>query len=251
MGKGGIAHSSSQEHTGNSKLAGKKIKKVALVTVEGERPYKVKTLLGHEEYKTIFDKEYNARRKQTSKLVNIDKFQVKAALDALVKFEEKHETNTLLEEPGFIYLEIVTNKVPEHHSIRPVQVSLPHPIYTEAFNSKFAIIASDPAQEFTDKIQDMDIPMIGEVIGYEKLKKEFTGKKDKRSLIYNFDLFFCDWRIYNLLRKPTGSLFYERKKIPFPIDCEDTPQGSEFSDYAAYLNSLGNFTYFISGNGPV
>ena len=26
------------------------------------------------------------------------------------------------------------------------------------------------------------------------------------------DLFFCDWKIYNLLRKCLGKLFYEKKK---------------------------------------
>lgn len=98
----------------------------------------------------------------------------------------------------------------------------------------------------------MDIPLIAEVIGYEKLKKEFAAKKDKKSLLYNFDLFFCDWRIYNILRKPTGSIFYERKKIPFPIDCEKVPTDLSLNDdYQGYLNTLGNFTYFILGNGPV
>lgn len=186
----------------------------------GERAYKVKELLGHEEYRSIRIKKYNLKRKQAKKQIVIDKFQVKAAVEALVKFEETHQSSLLLEEPGFVYLEIVTSKVQEQHSVRPVQVELPHPIYTEEYNSKFAIIVTDPQTQYTEKIQDMNIPLVAEVIGYEKLKKEFAAKKDKKSLLYNFDLFFCDWRIYNILRKPTGSLFYERKKIPFPIDCE-------------------------------
>ncbi len=26
------------------------------------------------------------------------------------------------------------------------------------------------------------------------------------------DLFFCDWKLYNLLRQPLGKMFYEKKK---------------------------------------
>ena len=54
--------------------------------------------------------------------------------------------------------------------------------------------------------------MVREVIGYEKMKKNFKQIKDKRSLLAANDLFFCDWKIYNLLRQPLGKLFYENKK---------------------------------------
>ena len=54
--------------------------------------------------------------------------------------------------------------------------------------------------------------MVREVIGYEKIKKNFKQLKDKRSLLAANDLFFCDWKIYNLLRQPLGKLFYEKKK---------------------------------------
>ena len=50
------------------------------------------------------------------------------------------------------------------------------------------------------------------VIGYHNLKKNYQQTKDKFSLLSANDLFFCDWKIYNLLRKPLGKLFYEKKK---------------------------------------
>lgn len=54
--------------------------------------------------------------------------------------------------------------------------------------------------------------MLSEVIGYERLKKNYQQVKDKLSLLSQNDLFFCDWKVYNLLRKPLGKLFYEKKK---------------------------------------
>jgi len=52
------------------------------------------------------------------------------------------------------------------------------------------------------------------------------------------------------LRKPLGKTFYDKKKYPFPIDCENSPDYSGCSDYEAYLNSLSGSTYFVQGNGP-
>ena len=52
-------------------------------------------------------------------------------------------------------------------------------------------------------------------------------------LLASNDLFFCDWKIYNILRQPLGKIFYEKKKFPFPIDCENVPEdlSYKFSSY--------------------
>jgi hypothetical protein len=54
--------------------------------------------------------------------------------------------------------------------------------------------------------------MVSEVIGYERAKKHFRDNKEKLKLLNANDTFFCDWKIYNLLRKPLGKLFYEKKR---------------------------------------
>lgn len=90
-------------------------------------------------------------------------------------------------------------------------------------------------------------------MGYDKINKKFPTTKEKNKLVYSHDLFFCDYRIYDILRKPTGNAFYKRKKIPFPIDCENVPDHlkEEVGDsYEGYLNSLSKYTYFSMGNGP-
>lgn len=153
----------------------------------------------------------------------------------------------------FIYVEIVLSKVPEQYSIRPIQISLPVPIYSESLNSRFCIFTKDPQREFKDKIKDMKIPLIAKAHGFSKIAKKFPVYKEKHKLFYSYDQFFCDYKIYNLLKKPTGKIFYERKKIPYPIDCENVPEHlkSKYDSYEKYLNDLGNYTYFIMGNGPV
>lgn len=200
--------------------------------------------------------KYAKLRKRTIEKISLDKTLIKKAAKALLTHHEnlkKKSRNLLDTGDDFIYLEIVMSQVPTQYSIKPIQIKLPVPIYGQQFQSRFAIFSTDPQRAFKDKIQDLDIPCIAKVIGYTKLVKNYPQYNDKRKLIYDYDQFFCDYKLYNLLRKPTGKIFYERKKIPFPIDCNDVPEHlkSECPTYQDYLNSLGNFTYFIMGNGPV
>ncbi len=55
----------------------------------------------------------------------------------------------------------------------------------------------------------MNVPMLNDVLSYNKIKKNYKALKDKRELIAGNDLFFCDWKIYNILRQPLGKIFYE------------------------------------------
>lgn len=97
---------------------------------------------------------------------------------------------------------------------------LPCPIYSENYFSKHCIIVKDPESDFKEKVQDLDIPCIGTVIGYTQLIKDHNTYEDKRKLCKAYDLFFCDYRIYDLLRKPLGKCFYEKKKYSLSnLDC--------------------------------
>ena len=89
---------------------------------------------------------------------------------------------------------------------------LPVPIYGEKYFTKYCVIAKDPSREYKDKIQNLSIPCIAKVIGYSKLTKDFKTYNDKRNLCKDYDGFFCDYRIYDLLRKPLGKFFYDRNK---------------------------------------
>jgi hypothetical protein len=114
------------------------------------------------------------------------------------------------------------SELPTEYSVRPIQIPLPFPIYRPEFNSRYSIICTDPANDFTEKIEKMDLSMLSDVVGYEQMKKNYQQMKDKRALLEANDLFFCDWKIYNLLRKPLGKMFYEKKKY-FPIIFLDSP----------------------------
>ena len=72
----------------------------------------------------------------------------------------------------------------------------------------------DPPESFRKKIEDLSIPTIAKVIGFTELAN-YPTYKDKRELFYAYDLFFVDYKIYGIIKKQTGQVFYQRKKY-FP-----------------------------------
>jgi len=66
-------------------------------------------------------------------------------------------------------------------------------------------------------ISKLDIPCIAEVIGFDRLKRDFHQFKDKRQLCRDYDLFLADIRIYKMLPDMLGKEFYSKKAYPCPI----------------------------------
>jgi len=56
------------------------------------------------------------------------------------------------DEDGFLYIDVLLNKLPESYSIRPVQIKLPVPIYGEDFLTRSCVLCKDPQREYKDKI---------------------------------------------------------------------------------------------------
>jgi len=196
--------------------------------------------------------------KKVKDQVKLDKNQIKQAIEILqgLSSKDKKKTELLDSDDGFIYIEVVLNKLPDEYSMRPVQIKLPVPIYSDDFMTRACIVSKDPQRDYKNKIAGLDIPCIAKVIGYTKLQRNYQQFEDKRKLCKDFDLFFCDYKIYDLLRKPLGKFFYDHKKIPFPIDCEGVPAylssmgADNVTDYEGYLNHLMHYTYFVQNNGP-
>jgi len=92
----------------------------------------------------------------------------------------------------------------------------------------------------------MDIPCVAEVIGFDRLKRDFHQFKDKRALLNDFDLFLADIRIYKMLPEKLGKEFYSKKVYPCPIKVH----GMDQKGLKEQLNSSAESLYFMAGNGP-
>jgi ribosome biogenesis protein UTP30 len=75
----------------------------------------------------------------------------------------------------------------------------------------------DPEEDFKEQIADLDIPCIAEVIGFDRLRRDFREFKDRKKLLRDFDVFLADIRIYKMLPTCLGKEFYAKKMFPSPI----------------------------------
>jgi ribosome biogenesis protein UTP30 len=148
------------------------------------------------------------------------------------------------EDGGFIYVNVCMSEVPLIATPRPHQVELPHPIYGPDFSTRAVLFVKDPEEDFKEKIEDLNVPSLAEVIGLKRLRDDFRQFKDKRSLATDYDIFFTDIWVYKMLPKLLGREFYEKKKYPFPVKLHKAENLEEV------INELTKHTYFIMGNGP-
>eukprot|EP00352_Strombidinopsis_acuminata_P005831 CAMPEP_0176367952 /NCGR_PEP_ID=MMETSP0126-20121128/22252_1 /TAXON_ID=141414 ORGANISM="Strombidinopsis acuminatum, Strain SPMC142" /NCGR_SAMPLE_ID=MMETSP0126 /ASSEMBLY_ACC=CAM_ASM_000229 /LENGTH=120 /DNA_ID=CAMNT_0017726003 /DNA_START=232 /DNA_END=594 /DNA_ORIENTATION=+ len=108
-------------------------------------------------------------------------------------------------------------QVPERPTPKPMQIVLPNSFTNKEQNSRVCVFVKDPVNDFKEKIQDLDIPCIAKVIGYDKLKREYKQYKDKKALLKEYDMFLSDLRVYKMLPECLGKDFYEKKKYPYPL----------------------------------
>jgi ribosome biogenesis protein UTP30 len=110
--------------------------------------------------------------------------------------------------------------------------------------SRVCIFVKDPEIEFKSILNKLDVPCVAEVIGFDRLTKEFRQFKDKRQLLRDYDLFLADIRIYKMLPEKLGKEFYTKKAFPCPIKIHG------IDDVQDRINKACGSTYFMLGNGP-
>ena len=103
------------------------------------------------------------------------------------------------------------NQLPSKPTPRPLQFAVPAPFNTKENDTRVCIFVKDPESEFRKQIANLDLPCIAEVIGFDRLKRDFRQFKDKRQLLKDYDLFLADIRIYKMLPELLGKEFYSKK----------------------------------------
>lgn len=138
-------------------------------------------------------------------------------------------------------------QVPTNPSPKPQLLTIENPFTTEEQRSRVCVIVKDPARAFKDQIQDLNIPTIAKVIGFDKLKRNFKQYKDKRTLLKDYDAFLADLRIYKMLPELMGKEFYQKKKYPCPVKVHGFDSSKALEEQ---LNRAASATFFTLGNGP-
>ena len=102
----------------------------------------------YEKYINVKIKIYKKKLSKAIKHMSLDKGQIKNAVECLCNFAEQHRNAAdLTGKHDYIYLELEVSRIPEQHSVRPIQIRLPHPIYSADQKSRYTIITSDDAED--------------------------------------------------------------------------------------------------------
>ena len=188
-----------------------------------------------------------------------------------------------MNEKSMLYLTLLVNTLPEKVNIKPTRIEIPNGIYSGPEKQYCMIVSDEFKKKFKDQLSDPSLSK-WKFLRYDKLRRNYKTYSEKRALFDSYDLFFCEGRVYMLIKKMLGKKFYARKKYPFPIEFNNclndgskirkskkTPpvevlhhkQGdvSHLNSYDDLFLNLTNFktllekladnsTFFYQGNGP-
>ncbi|NXN35981.1 RL1D1 protein, partial [Rhinoptilus africanus] len=150
--------------------------------------------------------------------------QVKKAVEALLAFARSKAKRgaLLLNDSENVQLLVTVWKVPQAAQV--IKIPLPHGIRPETaevclFTKDEPNLSAEQTENLYRKLlTQKGIKSVSQIISYKTLKKEYKLFEAKRRLLNRFDLFLSDDRIRRLLPSHLGKHFYERKKVPLPVN---------------------------------
>ena len=218
-----------------------------------ERTHKIQ-----KEKSKVIHSEDSEKTVESQKKLNINGPLLSKAIQHITTLSKKPtgETTDLLEmnKNPFIYLTVLVNELPTKVHVKPVPLSLKHSLHGPEFNTRcFFITTNAFKKDNKELLRDLKNPW--KFVSYDQFRNKYHEYKDRLSLLKEYDLFFCDARIYSILKKHCGVHFYRQKKYPCPVDFSTfLTAGSEQigeKDLREVLNGVvENKTYFVQGNGP-
>lgn len=157
-------------------------------------------------------------------LEQLDKGQIRKAVEALLAHSRsrKNANGLLLNENENFFLMVVLWKIPSKE-LR-VRLPLPHSIRSDL--SEICLFTKDEPNATPEKTERFykrllnrhGIKTISQIIPFRTLKKEYKAYEAKLRLLGSFDFFLADARIRRLLPSHLGRHFYNRKKVPVPVN---------------------------------
>jgi ribosome biogenesis protein UTP30 len=150
----------------------------------------------------------------------LDRAQVHKAVVALLTHVERTRANNLLDDDALpIHVLVGTKAVPKAvgkaTQDKAVPLPLPYP-FVSLDTAEICLITKDPQRTYKDKLAAAGLR--AKVIGVSKLKKKYHPYEAKRELCASYDVFLADHSVLPMLPPLLGKVFYEKKKLPTPVD---------------------------------
>uniref|UniRef100_A0A8C6W3Z9 Ribosomal L1 domain-containing protein 1 n=1 Tax=Nannospalax galili TaxID=1026970 RepID=A0A8C6W3Z9_NANGA len=170
-----------------------------------------------------------------SALQQLDQEQIKKAVEVLFTQSKSRKNNNglLLNENDNLFLMVILWKIPEKE-LR-VRLSLPHNIRSHL--SEICLFTKDECESpeqterfFKKQLKKHGVKTISRIIPFQTLKKEYKAYEAKLNLLSSFEFFITDERIRRLLPTHIGKHFYQRKKVPVPVNLLAKNLSKEIND---------------------
>ncbi|XP_010978337.1 ribosomal L1 domain-containing protein 1 isoform X1 [Camelus dromedarius] len=169
-------------------------------------------------------------------LEQLDEEQVRKAVEALLAHSRsrKNPNGLLLNENENFFLMVILWKIPSKE-LR-VKLSLPHCIRSDLadiclFTKDEPNLTPEQTERFYKKLLNKHkIKTISQIIPLRTLKKEYKAYEAKQRLLSSFNFFLADARIRRLLPSHLGKHFYNRKKVPVPVNLLAKNLSKEIND---------------------
>ncbi|CAE6390844.1 unnamed protein product [Rhizoctonia solani] len=168
-----------------------------------------------------------------SKLIDshVSTKQAKLAIDALLKYNEKHqaqkeESELLGAREEVVWLNVAVKKVYPEKKLKPFSIPLTRPII-DPRTSPICLITKDPQREYKDLLTAQNVKFVSRVVGVTKLKGKFKPFEARRQLMKDHGIFLVDERVVPMMPKLLGKIFFKAKKQPIPVNLQKKDVKSE------------------------
>ncbi|KAL6060174.1 hypothetical protein STEG23_004063 [Scotinomys teguina] len=148
---------------------------------------------------------------------------IRKAVEVLLAHSNSRKKNNelLLNENENLRLMVILWKIPEKE-LR-VRVALPHSILSDS--SEVCLFTKDDCESpeqtecfYKKLLKKHGVNSISRIIPFKTLKTEYKAYEAKLRLLGSFDVFITDERIRRHLPTHIGRHFYQRKKVPVPVN---------------------------------
>lgn len=110
-------------------------------------------------------------------------------------------------------------KIEEAKKVKPVKLEVKH-AWRDAENESLnvCLITKDPHSQYKETVSSLGLKSVSKVMGVGKLRTDYKAFEVRRQLCNGYDLFLADERVLPLLPKLLGKTFFDKKKLPIPVD---------------------------------
>ncbi|RKP25341.1 ribosomal protein L1/ribosomal biogenesis protein, partial [Syncephalis pseudoplumigaleata] len=126
----------------------------------------------------------------------------------------------LIEDETSIWLVVALKRMPEKGRVKPIRIPVKHTIAKE--DARVCLFTRDSQQKYKDLLKEKEVQRVEKVIGLSKLRSKYKQYEAKRLLCSSYDLFLADAAIIPLLPRVLGKKFFEKKKLPIPVNMDKT-----------------------------